>query len=386
MSWRNLIMKVRPNQRESGAGLTIVMFAAALIGAIVVTTTTMLQNQTKERVIDARRIQRQAAFEFVKASLSDPASIRVSAAHDTNLRNCIGLHRNPATNKPWTNSQCRAGMSGPTAATDIPKMREFRLYVPFSRNKPSVQISALNAGDARGYYDHRGRLVPNNCSASIDCPYQIRTWYWAQCPNNTSTCGEAVRIFSLAQIRQVGRLDAKTSGFAFPKDSVLKKNPYLQAAFILTSDVADSIYMNCPEGSLMVGTTTVEDPSGNPNAAPLNLAKCVCAQGYALDKTKGNGGYDKATNWPYCTMQLCDAKKGEVLSEIDINGDIKCAVPNKDEYECQGFPTPSHGQVNCPAHYKMRGLEQGDDCIIVDMGGDEIVSCDKMVINCCIKK
>ncbi len=137
----------------------------------------------------------------------------------------------------------------------------------------------------------------------------------------------------------------------------------------------------------MIGTTEVKDPGGDPDAAPLNLAKCACTQGYTLDKTKGDAGLDKATGWPYCIMQLCDAKKGEVLSEIDVNGEIKCKIPNKDEYICSYFPTPSNGFVNCPPNSKMRGLDQGDDCIIVeDSDGDEIVSCDKMVITCCAKK
>ncbi len=172
MSWRNLILKVQPDQRESGAGLTIVMFAAALIGAIVVTTTTMLHNQTKERVIDARKIQRFAAYELVKTSLGDPAAMRVSAQHDSNLRGCIGLKRNMTTKKPLSNTQCKAGMDKANAK---PTMTPFRLYVPFSKNNPKVQISASGPGDSKGFYDHRGRLVPTVCSPSKDCPYQIRT-------------------------------------------------------------------------------------------------------------------------------------------------------------------------------------------------------------------
>ncbi len=377
-------MKVQPNQRESGVGLIYVMFAAALTGVIVVTTTTMLQNQTKERVLEARKIQRVAAYEFVKASLSDPAAMRVSSLFDTNLRGCIGLRRNPATKKPLSNTQCVAGMS---SATAIPKMLPFRLYVPFSKASSRIQISASSLKDPAGYYDHRGRMVPGNCSDLKKCPYQILTWYWAQCPNNTATCGEAVRIFSYAQIHQVGTLAIQTKSYIFPKESERTKSPYIKSSFILTSDIADSIYMTCPEGAVMVGTTAIEDPSKIPGAAPLNLAKCACLQGYSLDKTKGVLGYDKATNWPYCTMQLCDAKKGEVLSEIDINGDIKCKVPNADEYECKLFPTPSNGVVNCPAKHKMRGLDKGNDCTIIkDQSGKEIVSCDQMVIKCCIKK
>ncbi len=383
MPWRNLMMKVQPNQRESGAGLTIVMFAAALIGAIVITTTTMLHNQTKERVIDARKIQRFAAYELVKSSLADPAAMRVSAQYDSNLRGCIGLKRNKKTNKPLSLTQCKAGMASASAK---PKMTPFRLFVPFSEKNPKIQVSAISLGDPRGYYDHRGRMVPTNCSPSKACPYQILTWYWAQCPNNAATCGEAVRVFSYAQIRQVGDLEVGTKSYVYPLEKHRLATPYANASFVLTSDIADSIYMTCPEGAVMVGTTEVLDPSGDPDAAPLNVAKCACTQGYALDKTKGVGGFDKATGWPYCIMQLCDAKKGEVLSEIDANGEIKCKIPNKDDYVCSNYPTPSNGFVNCPKNSKMRGLDQGDDCIIIDQSGDEIVSCDKMVIMCCTKK
>jgi hypothetical protein len=382
--WRSLTMKILPHQRESGAGLTIVMFATAMISAIIVTMTTMTENQIKERVVEARKMQRFAAYEFVKASLNDPAAMRVSAGYDSNLRACIGLRRD-RNNLPLNQTQCTAGI---TAAAAVPQMRAFRLFVPFSAVNHSVQISASSLGDPRGFYDKRGRMVPGNCSPSINCPYKILTWYWAQCPNNTQRCGEAVRVFSFAQIRQVADIEAGPKGrefpkgFVFPPDSERTTNPYKYSSFILTSDVADSIYMNCPPGSVLVGTSSVEDPSGNAAAAPLNLAKCACAQGYAIDRSKGDNGYDRATGWPFCQMQLCDARRGEVLSEIDINGEIRCMVPNAPEYVCTRHSTPSYGIVNCPTDHKMRGIDQGDDCLVID----NIVQCNDMVITCCRKR
>ena len=382
MFWRNLIMKVQPNQRERGAGLVIVMFAGILVAGIVGATTTMLANQTKERVLEARKNQRDTAFEFVKSSLTDPSAIRVSSKFDTNLRACIGLRRD-ASGRPLSNTQCTAGMSSATAK---PTMRAFQLFVPFSRTQGSVQVSASSSSDPKGFYDQRGRMVPGNCAPSAACPYQIRTWYWAQCPNNTATCGEAVRIFSYAQIHQVFDIDTKTTGYVYPKESQRVDKPYEKASFILTSDVADSIYMNCPEGAVLIGTSEVEDPSKAPGAAPLNLARCACAQGYALDKTKGAGGYDTATGWPYCKMAGCDAAAGEVLSEIDINGEIKCKIPKKSDYICNKYSIPTNNKVECPPNYKMRGFFQGADCIIVNSNGAEIVSCSTTEITCCLKK
>jgi hypothetical protein len=359
-------MNVPPRDDERGAGLIMVVMAAGLVAAIVTATTTMMNNQIKARVLYAKKAERMAAYEFVKQSLGDPNTLRLSAVYNSGLRNCI-----------FSAGTCNAGATGPDGR--ILSRTAFRAYVPFSNKEFRVAVSSDSSTDYNGAYDFRGRHMPG-CKFTKDCPYQIRTWYWAQCPNNTSTCSQAVRIFAAAQLVQRGPLAEKTKGFKFPTDKQMADNPYDETSFVMTSDITNSIYMTCPEGSSMVGTREIKLP--DPKVPTISLAVCECAQGYTLDKSKGAGGYDKATNWPYCKLVYCDAKKNEVMSEIDVNGEVKCAVPQQSEYSCTSYPTPSTGWVQCGPNEKMRGLQAGDDCIIK---ADDYVDCPKMVITCCKK-
>lgn len=340
---------------ERGIGIIAALLAIAVVGLLATGLSTMFSNRINERKINMMIRGREVAYAYLRANASSPdalfASSLNSAPGNRALRQCL------------VNTAAKD-----CTATSPSRAQQFQLLVPFSSQTPRAPVSGSSASDAGGHYTSNG--FRSNCTVGRDCPFWGRTYFWAQCPNNASTCRQAVRIYVRPQIltqRSVMDSDSFLPGGNVairdqPTQDQIAANPRIGVTEAMVSEILQTAQI-CPTGAYMTGVTA----SGQ--------ILCKCDQGFVQIDV------DSATGWPVCRA-LSQCTEPAVLAGTTANGEAYCRVPPASSYECREESTPSSGKVNCQRGERMKAVRAQSECFVID----DVVSCDTMKIKCCKSK
>lgn len=337
------------NDPQRGAGLLGVIITAFCISLILAAMSIWLGHLAEERAAvlvrtNRDRIATQVQSQSEMAS-SLSASARLGGAGNRALLACLKAD----------GSACRV--------TDASRPQSFRLVVPYSADTPPVAV----AGNTRNPVRYNMRGVPQACKPSSKCPFEVVTYFWATCPDETkSTCDRAHRI-------NVRRRVSVAKGVSFDNGPVPApvpgdrewKEPTFDSVSVLVDDIMGENNV-CTPGARLIGL----DDKG--------LIKCGCRPGFTQGGLDAFGRITCMANGKFCADK-------EVFQGFDKFTKPICVSLPATSYSCVTKKIGArNGRASCPdSSWKMRALNIASDCYMVKSGGQDIVECPNVEMTCC---
>lgn len=230
--------------RESGLSLVEIMIALTMLGVVAVVGAQFLPQIDASRYRIEALGSRDAISMRIRRVVSKQNLIFSAQAFpdagNRQLFNCLDL--NPATTCTATNSRA---------------MQTFRVGYPFQSGATAV----AGPGNAPIQYDHTG----GTCAPGSRCvaEFEAHAFFYAQCPNNTSSCPDALSIRVRYQVRNT-RLKGQPLLPSSPPDEEFR-DPNRGIISIVVQD--KTLKGVCPPFSVLRSV----DQSGQMN--------CVCQPG-----------------------------------------------------------------------------------------------------------
>lgn len=211
-------------------------------------------------------------------------------------------------------------------------------------------------------YDLKGEICQENCN------FEVRSFFWAECPNGASQCTERNNIQTIVQVKtyQTEENTVRLADRPTDEEVALKRQLFAQSTRV--TDI-NNFRQNCPPGSRLVEF----DKS--------NRIKCECLGGPSAQV-----GLD-ANGLPICKGKLC-ADPNMTFLGLDEDWKPICAG-REQEFHCfQRAFRMNNNSVNCGSDQfgqpiRIKGLYNTSSGCKVKK--NDKIECEQMTAVCCVR-
>jgi hypothetical protein len=340
---RKLKSRILKISSESGAGIILFLFVAAISSIVIFELQRRSAQETSLLRIEKQKRVRDSLYERINSLVRLEEALYVSSsvppfsATNILLKNCL------------TQGASCTGLG-------VNRMQLFSLVNPTGLKA----VTGTQGSPVR--YDRDGQ------PCTQDCTFEARSYFWATCPAGASLCPLPERLHVLTQIKFIaasGKSPAKVADL--PSDQDLNAQAGTLSQSMLVSDILRFL-QGCPPGSMLVEL----EKSGK--------VRCACVGG-----SQAQVGTDER-GFPICSQKNCPPNQTFVGLDKDRN---PICAQRDDEFSCfrkaidMQTNTVDCGKDSFGQPIRMKGLYNTDGACHIQ--ADNSILCDPIEAVCCVR-